>query len=153
MYSAQNETAFSLLWDIRTCPWYDADVLKRLNELSGQKKNVSLIEQIKSNEVRITLRTTSYENNLLISLNTVVHSYFQDLKYWCTMLSPAVLYLIIGLILKTTLVAISKILTIFLLCGLLLACRRYILTANYTLDFPLAVYLATKVTALLKKIW
>ena len=41
---------------------------------------------------------------------------------------------------------ISKILTIILLCGLVFASRRYILSANFTLDFPLAVYLATKVT-------
>ncbi len=84
--------------------------------------------------------------------NFSTYSYFylfifflQKLKYWSTMISPVILYYLIGLILKSNLVYISKFATIVTMCILLFVCRRFVFTSNFTLDFPLAVYLATKV--------
>lgn len=73
-------------------------------------------------------------------------NFFQDLRYWCTMFCPVILYLLIGLIFKTNLVFVSKLFTVLTLCFVLLIFRRYLFTINLTLDFPLAVYLATKVS-------
>ncbi|XKL65461.1 hypothetical protein PGB90_008881 [Kerria lacca] len=46
----KDETAFSLLWDNRICPWYDTVVLNKINELSGYKGNASYLDKMKTNE-------------------------------------------------------------------------------------------------------
>lgn len=62
------------------------------------------------------------------------------------MISPLIGYLLIGLILKTNIVYVSKIFTIIAMVVVLFIARQFLFTSNFTLDFPLAVYFATKVS-------
>lgn len=61
------------------------------------------------------------------------------------MVSPLIGYLLIGLILKTNLVYVSKIFTIISMILVLFIARKFLFTSNFTFDFPLAVYVSTKV--------
>ncbi|XP_065217906.1 palmitoyltransferase ZDHHC17-like isoform X2 [Planococcus citri] len=113
----KNETAFQLLWDCRSAPWYDVCVLKKLEEINGYDKNLPLLERIKAND---------------------------KIKYWSTIATPAVLYYFIGVILETRLVYVSKLTAIITVIFLLFLSRRVLFTRNFSSDFPLSVYFSTK---------